>query len=763
MVAPLSVLAPTEPAYLAALARQPKDARPDETYEKLEMVGKGAYGAVYQGRHKESGHVVALKIINLDTEDDDVSDIQKEVSLLQQLMDSFAAGSGGAGAMPNVIKYYGSMMEGPKVWIIMEYAEGGSIRTLSRAQPLKELHIALIMREVLVALTFLHKNVIIHRDIKAANILMTTQPPRILLCDFGVAALLASNTSKRSTFVGTPYWMAPEVVTQGRLYDVKADIWSLGITLLEMAHGEPPMHGQPATHAVKILGDKKLRAPRLEGGTWSKEMRDFVVACLNEEPADRLSAEDLSKTKWIRQQAKTPLTTLNELMVRFQAWKEGGGQRMSLAPGVGAQIDDDAASVDGDDWSFTVRSRMSMFEVPDEPSKMPPPESLRRLFQDDGTTDPFKSFAPVTLEPASSLSEEPEELEGSDAGGTVRQSRKPRHLFIVTNPSNPTAEGESAQSTPLARPKPSVDTFASAPTMRTGPTPEPSSAAARRRPSGSDAALRGFQFPLMAGAKAPPPQFPKAQAQFPKPTADELSPLDQPAPPFARPAMMRQASATVMEGRAAKETHAQAQAQLVAEVPASPTKIPGLGVPGKGAAMMRSRSGSRVDDSQVGLRDLLKLSPAVPESADLLPPSPSTMALKPFVALPSPLGLGEQAPGTFLAGAAFNPSNGFPSTNFGSGLGGLGMGMTSVSTPALVASPLNHSSTSLPSLLPSPGLAQFNGPRPLDLPRLDDVGAATAQLETTVEELRRWLDMVASGLDHLLRVGEDGDEEGVVA
>lgn len=120
----------TEPAYLAAVARQPKDARPDQIYEKLEMVGKGAYGAVYQGRHTATGHVVALKIINLDTEDDDVSDIQKEVSLLQQLMMSFASGNGGTGIMPNVIKYYGSMMEGPKVWIVMEYAEGGSIRTL---------------------------------------------------------------------------------------------------------------------------------------------------------------------------------------------------------------------------------------------------------------------------------------------------------------------------------------------------------------------------------------------------------------------------------------------------------------------------------------------------------------------------------------------------------------------------------------------------------------------------------------------------------
>lgn len=98
--------------------------------QKLEMVGKGAYGAVYKGRHLATGHVVALKIINLDTEDDDVSDIQKEVSLLQQLMSSFASSHGGTVAMPNVIKYYGSLMEGPKVWIIMEYAEGGSIRTL---------------------------------------------------------------------------------------------------------------------------------------------------------------------------------------------------------------------------------------------------------------------------------------------------------------------------------------------------------------------------------------------------------------------------------------------------------------------------------------------------------------------------------------------------------------------------------------------------------------------------------------------------------
>lgn len=171
--------------------------------------------------------------------------------------------------------------------------------------------------------------------------------------------------------------MAPEVVTEGRLYDSKADIWSLGITLLEMANGEPPMSGQPAARAVMLIGDKKMRAPRLEGGNWSKDMRDFVVGCLNEEPSDRLPAEELSKTRWIKNQAKTPLTQMNDLVIKYQQWKESGGQRQSLAPGVGANIEDeedDMAQKHGD-WAFdvctaitirgradeeTVRSRMSM-------------------------------------------------------------------------------------------------------------------------------------------------------------------------------------------------------------------------------------------------------------------------------------------------------------------------------------------------------------------------------------------------------------------
>lgn len=647
------------------------------------------------------------------------------------------------------------------------------------------------MREVLVALSFLHKNGIIHRDIKAANILLTSQPPRILLCDFGVAALLASNTAKRSTFVGTPYWMAPEVVTQGRMYDVQADIWSLGITLLEMAHGEPPMSGQPAAHAVKILGDKKLRAPRLEGGNWSKDMRDFVVACLNEEPSDRLPADELSRHKWIKSHAKIPLTTLSELIQRFQQWKEQGGQRMSLAPGVGAQVDDDDFNVNQDDWNFTVRSRASMFgELDDLPgSNLAPPESLRRLFQDDSNdADPFQTAFSAAVTPEAEEPDSPTTNEEVGDGGTVRQSRKPRHLFIVTNgsdPSTPSAagtvsdgSGESAQATPLARPPPlqslrttsSMDTFSSAPTARsTSDMPRgaggTSSAAGSRRPSGSDAGLRGFQFPLMNSGAAPKPAAQSHAPQYPlaahsHTSSGELSPLKEPSAPFARPAMMRQASLAVMEGRAASHT-AQAQQLALAqsEVPVSPSHSlnSGFGRP-SGVGMMRSTSSSRVDENSLagglGLRDLLKLSPAVPDP-DLLPPSPSTLtAPKPFVALSSPLAFPSDG------------REGHRTTNSGSV-----HPLTNASTVSLPTDLTLAKASDIPPLPPMPyGYPRYHEPdeyfddgdrlevRPLDLSRVQDAGAAVHELQGSVDELKKWLDAVERGLDDLLRVTVDDEE-----
>ena len=246
-----------------------------QLYKRLETVGRGAYGSVHKGIEIATGNVVALKIINLDTEDDDVGDIQREVALLTQLRDA-----------PNVTKYYGCYLDGPCVWIVMEYAQGGSVRTLMKACPdgtVEEKYTVVVIREVLTALTYLHRSGIIHRDIKAANILITATG-KVMICDFGVSALLTTTTSKRNTFIGTPYWMAPEVAQAVPNYDTKADIWSLGILIYEMAKGSPPHSNLDAARVLQLL--PRTRAPRLMEGEGSKDMRDFVALCLKESPLD---------------------------------------------------------------------------------------------------------------------------------------------------------------------------------------------------------------------------------------------------------------------------------------------------------------------------------------------------------------------------------------------------------------------------------------------------------------------------------------------
>ncbi|KAF8844261.1 kinase-like protein [Paxillus ammoniavirescens] len=292
-----------------------------QLFRRLETVGKGAYGSVHKGVHIPTGNIVALKIINLDTADDDVEAIQREVALLTQLRDA-----------PNVTKYYGCYLDGPRVWIAMEFAQGGSVRTLmqtSKDGVLEERFIVIITREVLVGLSYLHKSAIIHRDIKAANILITATG-KVMICDFGVSALSATTTSKRNTLMGTPNWMAPEVAQPTPVYDCKADIWSLGIMVYEMAKGAPP-HSD-LRDAIKVMQlISKIKPPRLGEGEGSKDMRDFVSHCLRETPSDRLSADELAKTKWIKSVSKVNVVVLRELILAFDAWIKSGGSRASVA------------------------------------------------------------------------------------------------------------------------------------------------------------------------------------------------------------------------------------------------------------------------------------------------------------------------------------------------------------------------------------------------------------------------------------------------
>lgn len=358
--------------------------------------------------HISTGNVVALKIINLDTEDDDVGDIQREVALLTQLRDA-----------PNVTQYYGCYLDGPRVWIVMEYAQGGSVRTLMKASMdgvLEEKYVSVITREVLMALGYLHKSNIIHRDLKAANILVTAAG-KVMICDFGVSALLVTASSKRNTLVGTPHWMAPEVA-HASSYDTKADIWSLGILIYEMIKGSAPnSHIVDQVKLVQMI--PRMKPPRLIEGEGSKELREFVSNCLRELPNDRLTADELSRTKWIKSIAKVPVTTLKDLILRYDAWTKGGGTRASMAGALPWEEDEERdshppAEVEDNPWEFdTVRARPSLdLGYPEGSSSLsvdveddglassttvrPPPSSkvpptLRMLFEDEtGTPDPFR-------------------------------------------------------------------------------------------------------------------------------------------------------------------------------------------------------------------------------------------------------------------------------------------------------------------------------------------------------------------------------------
>ncbi|KZV61605.1 Pkinase-domain-containing protein [Peniophora sp. CONT] len=310
---------------------------PEEFYVKQDRIGKGSFGEVYKGYDKRTQKTVAIKIIDLESAEDEIEDIQQEIQILSQL-DS-----------PHVTKYYGSYLKGAHLWIVMEYCSGGSCSDLMKPGVFREEYIAIIIRELLRGLDYLHTEGKLHRDIKAANILLSAGG-EVKLADFGVSGQLSGTLSaKKNTFVGTPYWMSPEVIKQSG-YDHKADIWSLGITAIELAKGEPPY---AELHPMKVLFLIPKNPPPQLDSTFSKPFREFVSYCLQRDPRDRPSARDLLKHKFVRLAKKT--NYLTELIERHERWRAEGGERIVQEE---LNAEDLSAPADPEDlWDFgTVRN-----------------------------------------------------------------------------------------------------------------------------------------------------------------------------------------------------------------------------------------------------------------------------------------------------------------------------------------------------------------------------------------------------------------------
>ena len=222
-----------------AVGAETKTIDPNDIFQLTEKLGEGSYGSVFKGIHKQSSDCVAVKMVPVDG---DFEDIAKEIRILKKCDSVY------------VVKYYGSYSFEDNLWIVMEYCGGGAVLDLMEIteQTLSEGVIQQVIAASLLGLAYLHQNKNVHRDIKSGNILLT-ESGQAKLADFGVSAQLQSTMSKQNTVIGTPYWMAPEII-QEKGYDGKADLWSLGITIIEMAEGKS--NNQQTTR-----GDK--------GGGWS--------------------------------------------------------------------------------------------------------------------------------------------------------------------------------------------------------------------------------------------------------------------------------------------------------------------------------------------------------------------------------------------------------------------------------------------------------------------------------------------------------------
>ncbi|EED89246.1 hypothetical protein THAPSDRAFT_263979, partial [Thalassiosira pseudonana CCMP1335] len=248
-------------------------------FEIDKMLGEGSFGQVFSASHKPTGAIVAVKVVPNQQGDEESIKIMGEIDILSKCNS------------PYIVGYFECFVLDPaELWIVQEYCEGGSVSDLIEAAggrgsfAMPEECIRAACAGIVLGLEYLHKKEVCHRDIKCGNVLLTNDG-HVKLADFGVSAELTNTINKLKTVVGSPFWMAPEVIKESH-YDGRADVWSLGITTIEMAEGAPPHSNLNPLRAIFLIPSKP--APTLaDPDNWSPEMSDFIRCCCKKDPSER--------------------------------------------------------------------------------------------------------------------------------------------------------------------------------------------------------------------------------------------------------------------------------------------------------------------------------------------------------------------------------------------------------------------------------------------------------------------------------------------